>query len=95
MNAYELAELRQQLETKNVTVAPKPAEHVHQPNMTRVLPPDTMVYELRGPSGRAAMLRLPDGWHYGTWKRINHLGMQGYSAKSRDQLLETIIRMIL
>ena len=91
MNAYDLAELRQLLEPKGITVELKLADDVWAPMKKHVVMPGQMVCELRGPRGWAMMHRTQDGILYGAWNIGGALRMESMRAHSMEHCLSSIL----
>ena len=95
MNAYELAELRKRLEPKGLSVEWKPADYFWDPRTHLAFSPGTMVYEIDGPSGQAAMRRFTDGWYYNARSKIDRSIISGMGVDTLDESLASILPVIL
>lgn len=78
MNAYELAELRKELEPKGITVKLMPND-------------DHITYELTGPKGHAIMGRSADGQYYARWKKFGRIAQGGQLPVPYEQCLKSVL----
>ena len=81
MNAYELAELRQELKSKGITVKQMPT-------------PDHITYELVGHTGKAYIGRTPDGEWYARWSEHARHANGGRLRMTYEQCLATVLEHI-
>ena len=96
MNAYELAELRQRLEPKGLTVDIRPAEAINfDISIALVFETGTMVYKLNGPSGWAMLRQFRDGWYYTARNLRSNAKISAMGVATMDECLQSILAVIL
>ena len=94
-NAYELAELKRELEPQGVTVEATTAPSIpYDTRIATVFTPRNPVYELRAGQGWGMMAQRDDAWWHYAAKYDPPAHIAARNIPSRDDCIRSILAMI-